>query len=1027
MIDRWGCSPQCSPPRFHPSNHQNTRGRTLFRCPSPPSPRGGSVSPIRSMSAPKCLGAPGMCLVPVNASPPRSPTSPSPRRVPPIPTWHTDISQCSMPASCATLCGQTTSCCGGGGPGMDMNMNMNMNTSPRPQMPPSHESACQSCGIPPNPPTNLRTVPPAWESMMDALDRTKTNGQEFQAELVQAHHLLDERDTSYAELRCAVERLTESGRTHIAVVDDEMRRLRRRMRKARKHQGELRAELEVAHMHVTDLHQCINEKDRIISCKDSQLCEMERRLRCMNPCAPSSPPACVEVPVERIVEKIVEVPVEKIVEVPFEVEKFVEVTVEKYVEVPVDKIVEVPVDKIIEKIVEVPQIVEVERVVEKVVEVPVDKIIEKLVEVEVIKEVPVDKIVEVVKEVIKKVEVPVEIERIVEKIVEVPHIIEVPHEVEKIVQKVVEVNVPVEVVVEKRVEIPIEVEKIVHVPIEKIVEVEKIVPQDRIVEVPVDRIVEKIVEVPVEKLVPFEKLVEVEKIIQVPVEKLIEVERIVQVPIEKIVQVPVEVPIEKLVQVPVQIPVDRIVEVEKVIEKVIPVEKIVEVPVDRVVTVDRVVEVPVEKIVQIPGIPIEKVVEVPVEKIVQVPVPVEVPKFIEKIVEVERPDAEQMRQWVKDLQTRNHLLEAGENDLRQEVDARSAEVLFLRDQLAQLQTRCRSPEVIEIDRIVEVPVAVDVLVPRRSPPPIPPELGGENHLWQQFLCLKQCNTDLESTSRELQAHVHQRVAEIEQLKSHYHQLEQVALLKDQENAQTQVENLSLKHENAALKEGNVGLISNVEHLAHQVEITRNTLTNVLAEKLAVEKDLDEERSRKGVVEEVTIGRRSIHVLDGPLAGQSATTGDCILNVSVTPCATSPQLSVAAAAMHNAAQQAAWETTSCCSTALSDPVFGAVSSNTTVVTGGQGTGALVPPVPNLTPIQGQTSPPRQFSGRDISMRDTITSMMSTLSDPSTSPTVSPRLSPRAGGVWSTPPPRRGPAGYGTPPVSPGGPPRTNMVM
>jgi polyhydroxyalkanoate synthesis regulator phasin len=75
----------------------------------------------------------------------------------------------------------------------------------------------------------------------------------------------------------------------------------------------------------------------------------------------------VEVPVEKIVEKIVhvEVPVEKIVTEM--------VTVEVPVEVPVDRVVEVPVEveKIVEKIVEVP--VEVEKIVERVIEVEVDK------------------------------------------------------------------------------------------------------------------------------------------------------------------------------------------------------------------------------------------------------------------------------------------------------------------------------------------------------------------------------------------------------------------------------------------------------------------------------------------------------------------------------------------------------------------------------------------------------------------------------------------------------------------------------
>ena len=87
-------------------------------------------------------------------------------------------------------------------------------------------------------------------------------------------------------------------------------------------------------------------------------------------------------------------------------------------------------------------------------------------------------------------------------------------------------------------------EKIVEVPVEKIVE--------RIVEVPIDRIVEKIVEVPVEVI----------KTVEVPVEKI--VEKIVEIPVEKIVEIPVEV--IKTVEVPV----------EKVVEKII--ERTVETP-----------------------------------------------------------------------------------------------------------------------------------------------------------------------------------------------------------------------------------------------------------------------------------------------------------------------------------------------------------------------------------------------------------------------------------------------------------------
>jgi len=84
----------------------------------------------------------------------------------------------------------------------------------------------------------------------------------------------------------------------------------------------------------------------------------------------------VEVPVEKIVEKEVVKVVEKRVEVPVEkiVEKEVVKVVEKRVEVPVEKTVvkevrvEVPVERVVEKIVEVP----VDRVVEKIVEVPVE-------------------------------------------------------------------------------------------------------------------------------------------------------------------------------------------------------------------------------------------------------------------------------------------------------------------------------------------------------------------------------------------------------------------------------------------------------------------------------------------------------------------------------------------------------------------------------------------------------------------------------------------------------------------------------
>ena len=124
----------------------------------------------------------------------------------------------------------------------------------------------------------------------------------------------------------------------------------------------------------------------------------------------------------------------------------------------------------------------------------------------------------------------------------------------------------------------------------------------------------------VEKIV--EKMVEVEKRVEVPVEKIVEKEVIKEVPVEKIVEKRVEVPVEKIVEKEVikEVPVEKIV------------EKRVEVPVEKIVEKEVVKEVPVEKIVE-KIVEVEKCVEVPVEKIVEKRV--EVP--VEKIVEVERP------------------------------------------------------------------------------------------------------------------------------------------------------------------------------------------------------------------------------------------------------------------------------------------------------------------------------------------------------------------------------------------------------
>jgi hypothetical protein len=155
---------------------------------------------------------------------------------------------------------------------------------------------------------------------------------------------------------------------------------------------------------------------------------------------------------EVIVEKRVEVPVEVIVEKP----------VIEYVEVEKEIIKEVPREVLVEKIVEVVKEVPVEKVVEKTVEIVKEIPIDRVVIQEVIKEVPVEKVVtktEYVTDESKVLELLQELERLralppttVEKevIKEVPVPYEVVREVEVI--KEITVEVPVEVVKEVLVE-----------------------------------------------------------------------------------------------------------------------------------------------------------------------------------------------------------------------------------------------------------------------------------------------------------------------------------------------------------------------------------------------------------------------------------------------------------------------------------------------------------------------------------------------------------------------------------------------
>jgi hypothetical protein len=155
---------------------------------------------------------------------------------------------------------------------------------------------------------------------------------------------------------------------------------------------------------------------------------------------------------EVIVEKRVEVPVEVIIEKP----------IIEYVEIEKEIIKEVPREVIVEKVLEVIKEIPIEKVVEKTVEIIKEVPVDRVVVQEVIKEVPVEKVVtrtEYVTDDSKVAELVAELDRVrnsspttVERevIKEVPVPYEVVKEVEVI--KEVTVEVPVEVIKEVIVE-----------------------------------------------------------------------------------------------------------------------------------------------------------------------------------------------------------------------------------------------------------------------------------------------------------------------------------------------------------------------------------------------------------------------------------------------------------------------------------------------------------------------------------------------------------------------------------------------
>lgn len=271
----------------------------------------------------------------------------------------------------------------------------------------------------------------------------------------------------------------------------------------------------------------------------------------------------VERVVERVVDKVIEVPVERIIERP----RYVDNIVTKVVEVPVPRTVERPVEQVVERQVYYDNVIErpvpVERIVERKVEVPVDRVIEV--------PVYVDNIIQ--KTVERYVEVDVPYEQVIENVIEqttdatvpVVEFNERPFErvYERPIKQTAGRTVPVELVIEKDVYVPREQNIELQVPqiVGKIIErdITRPVNIERITERPVAQ--EKIVEVPLRRIVEVPKFIENEVVREVPFEQIIE--RV----IERIIPREVEVRVDKIIEVPVTIRGERAVTNERVEEQ----------------------------------------------------------------------------------------------------------------------------------------------------------------------------------------------------------------------------------------------------------------------------------------------------------------------------------------------------------------------------------------------------------------------------------------------------------------------------
>ena len=381
---------------------------------------------------------------------------------------------------------------------------------------------------------------------------------------------------------------------------------------------------------------------------------------------------------EKLIEVIKEIPVpiEKFIDIPYDV--FVDIPIERTIER--EKLIEVIIEKPIEKIVEVP--------IEQIIEVPVERIIEVPVYINKYIERKVEKVVERPYDVIK------------ENIIMRENLLDIDEQdLDKYDLDDCEV-LSTKVYYEER-------EKIVERPfyVENIIEKEVKVPFQKRIEVPIEKIVKKSIPIYIDRPVPREVIIERE------------VEILVEVPFYKEVEVLVEKPVYITNIIEKRIPIDKIIEVY--ID--IPIEHIVEKP----IYIDNIIEKKVDKIVEVP-IEYQEVIEVPYEEITENFIDVEAINLLgkEKLLK-KKVYIYNQKEINVDVEMKRYVKQEVNVDIPKKVNR-----FFEKNQDIIIEK-----EVI-IERIREVPVIIEKIIE------VPVEIIIENIIEKEIIIEKKVNIDV---------------------------------------------------------------------------------------------------------------------------------------------------------------------------------------------------------------------------------------------------------------------------------------------